>query len=355
MPPMRRTSLLGLAPIIALAACGDNRHVATDGAPIDNVEFDAPIDGNSLTPQTLAETGLCTNPACTTFAADVHAYAPQYALWADGATKRRWIYLPPGSQIDTTDMNFWIFPVGTKLWKEFTRDGVRVETRYIVKLLADDTMPGAWFFVSYQWNATQDATMAVTQGVMNANGTDHDIPSRSNCRRCHENTPGRVLGFQAMSLDYAAPAGNLDLDDAIAMGLLSSAPPGAASPHYPLPGTAVDQTAFGYLHANCGGCHNTRSTIHDTTPLELRLDVSKLAAVTDVPARVTTVNVNGTVQAGGGSELLGKIVAPGDPTNSVIILRTTATTSPPRMPEIGTELVDPAGQAALTAWISQPP
>jgi hypothetical protein len=39
----------------------------------------------------------------------------------------------------------------------------------------------------------------------------------------------------------------------------------------------------------------------------------------------------------------------------VIITRITALTSPPRMPEIGTEVVDPMAQAVLTAWINQPP
>ena len=43
-----------------------------------------------------------------------------------------------------------------------------------------------------------------------------------------------------------------------------------------------------------------------------------------------TVTVNGTVSAGGtGNQLLGKIVKPGDPDNSVMIIRMTATTSPP--------------------------
>lgn len=348
---MRCAWSLGVV-LAAAAGCGDNTHTGVDGSTADaKVYEDAPpIDGNPLTPATLAETGLCTNAACTTFSADVRAYAPQFALWTDGAVKRRWMYLPPGTTIDTSDMNFWKFPVGTKFWKEFTRDGVRVETRYMVKLLADDAALGAWFFVAYQWNLAQTETTAVTQGVMDANGTQHDIPSRSQCRRCHENNPSRVLGFSAISLDYAAPAGMTDLDDAIGLNLLSAAPTGATSPHFPLPGTAIDQAAFGYLHANCGHCHNPRSTVHATTALELRLDVTKLATTTVTPTYLTTVNVNGTV---GG--LLGKIIKPQDTANSVIITRTNATTSPPKMPELGTEIVDPAGQAALTAWIGSLP
>ena len=51
----------------------------------------------------------------------VYRFTPAFELWSDGATKRRWIYLPPGSRIDTRDPDAWRFPTGTKLWKEFRR------------------------------------------------------------------------------------------------------------------------------------------------------------------------------------------------------------------------------------------
>lgn len=352
LPLVCAVTALGLG----AAACGDPKP-ATPDAPmtIDAPEADAPIDAPGM-PTTLFETGLCVDTACAQIAAGIHAYTPRYELYADGSTKRRWIYLPPGETIDTSDMNHWKFPVGTKLWKEFTRGTTRVETRYITKLLADDDAPGAWFYVSYQWNGTNDdTTMAPpSTGVMNANGTDHDIPRRGDCRRCHEGVPGRVLGFQAMSLDDEAPAG-VDLADLVAMNLLSAPPtaPGTVGdPYFPLPGTAVDHAAFGYLHANCGGCHNPRSPVFGGVTLDLRLDVTKLADVTMVPAHATTVNVNGTV---GGVPLSGPIVDPGSPATSVMILRMNAPDFPDKMPEIGTETVDPVGQTVLTDWINQPP
>src|SRR5437660_12456660 len=127
---MRRFALLALVGSTVLG-CGDNR-ILPDAAG--HPFFDAPavdattIDGNPLEPDTLFGTGLCLDKACTMISPDVHEYAPQYVLWADTATKRRWIFIPPGTQIDTSDMNHWNFPAGTKIWKEFTRDGVRVET-----------------------------------------------------------------------------------------------------------------------------------------------------------------------------------------------------------------------------------
>jgi len=343
---------------LALVACGDDGGATVD-APMGgdaDAPNDAMIDAPAL-PVTLAETGLCVDAACATINSDIREYKPQYELYSDGSTKRRWIYLPPGTTIDTTDMNHWKYPVGTKLWKEFTRGTTRVETRYITKLLADDSTPGSWFYASFEWNPAQTATTLASpgSGVPNANGTQHDIPSRANCRRCHEQVPGRVLGFQAISLDFSAPTGNLDLADAIGLNLLSMPPTAPATgPYFPFPAaaTAVDKTAFGYLHANCGGCHNPSSSVYSglTSNMDLRLDVTKLGSVAVIPARATTRNVNGTV---GG--LTGRLVDTTTPADSVMLVRMSSTVFPTKMPEIGTETTDPAGIAAITAWISQPP
>ena len=106
-------------------ACGDARQArrrrSTTDVDASPTPRDMTIDANPNMPATLLDTGLCVDAACTQISAGIYAYTPRFALWADGATKRRWIYLPPGTQIDTTDMDHWEFPVGTKLWKEFTR------------------------------------------------------------------------------------------------------------------------------------------------------------------------------------------------------------------------------------------
>lgn len=59
-------------------------------------------------PATLAGTGLFADAA-----AGVFPFEPQYPLWTDGARKRRWIALPPGTAIDASDVDHWQFPVGT--------------------------------------------------------------------------------------------------------------------------------------------------------------------------------------------------------------------------------------------------
>lgn len=340
--------------LAVLAACGDDGGSVVDGSTGDGTLTDgSTIDANPNMPATLQDTGLCSDPGCMTIAADVKAYTPKYELWSDGATKRRWIYLPAGEQIDTTDMNHWVFPVGTKLWKEFTRDGVRVETRLVMKTLPDDNMQGAWVMLTYGWNQAQDAAALVDlAGQQNANDTMHDIPSRQNCRDCHNGLrPTRVLGFGAMSLDHDAPAGEYDLAALVADNKLSAPPAGAASPFFPLPGTQVDADAFGYLHANCGHCHNP-SNPNNAVALSLRLRTDDMlrTQVSKVPAYATTVNQLGSPFVEGNMTYT-TIVEPGMSDQSIVIRRMNSTNLGQKMPLIGTEVVDPAGQTKLRAWI----
>jgi hypothetical protein len=101
-------------------------------------------------PARLSETGLYASAGSSKLAGDVRPYAPAHELWSDGATKRRWIRLPPGGRIDTADMDAWSFPVGTRLWKEFSRDGRRIETRLLTRV---DAGPDGWVALAYVWNA----------------------------------------------------------------------------------------------------------------------------------------------------------------------------------------------------------
>ncbi len=339
----------------AAAACGDN-HTRSDGPPPADAppEVDAPPDANPL--ETLAGTGLCVDRGCTQIEPGVREYAPRFEFWDDSAAKRRWIYLPPGTKIDTTDMDRWVFPVGTKIWKQFTRGTTRVETRLIMKLLADDEAQGAWFYATYQWNQAQDGTAAVTTGVADANGTPHDIPTRADCRACHERLrPSRVLGFDAIQLDEGAPGGLLDLEDLIAEDLLT-APPGGGPPRFPLPGTAVDGAALGYFHGNCGHCHNPTSDVGDVTPIDLRLRASMLAAtpappVTAMPAYTTTVNQPAAIPYLENGTTYSTLIIPGDELNSAVISRMNSMNPIRFMPNVAVETIDPAGQAALVDWV----
>lgn len=343
--------------LLILAACGDNLHPAADAPQsIDGPQpIDAPPDmamPDADPRMDLVLTGLCLDEACTQISPDVTEYTPLYPLWSDGATKRRWFKLPPGTKIDTSDMSFWVFPVGTKFWKEFTRDGKRVETRFITKEKDDDDASGAWFYITFAWNDAETSATPTVMGADNVLGTQHDIPNRAKCKDCHESTrPGRVLGFQAIQLDHPSAAG-FGIDDLIAQDLLTVPPAGATAPHFSMAGfSAVEKTAFTYLHANCGTCHNPHSATHDVTPLDLRLDVTKLGSAAVTPTVLTTVNVDGMTVSEGGNTFT-KLVIPHDVTHSIMSVRMNSPSQSLHMPKVGSELVDPDGQTAVSAWIN---
>lgn len=334
-----------------LGACGDPKDTPADAAVdaigADESTIDAP---DPDMPATLAETGLCVDAACTQIASGVYPYTPRFELWSDTATKKRWIYLPPGTTIDTSDMDHWIFPVGTKLWKEFTRDGTRVETRLVMRIGAGDTQSD-WFYGAYVWNAAQDAAVWAEFGENDANGTEHDVPSKTLCRVCHENNkPSRVLGFSAIQLDIDGASGEIDLADAIASGWLS-APPSGSAPYYPLVPDAPHASvapALGYLHANCGHCHNPNSAV-DTTTVHMRLTVGTVSTVAATPVYQTAVNQEAALTPGV------DIVEPGMPSMSNLFGRFTSANTATRMPQLGTEMIDPTGQGILEDWITNIP
>jgi hypothetical protein len=337
--------------VALLVGCGDDPKAQPDAA----VEIDAAVGVacDSVTPesaQTAFDTCLCTSATCTQIADGIRAYTPRWELYSDGATKRRWIYLQPGTQIDTTNADEWKFPVGTKLWKEFSRDGTRVETRLIMRI-ADADPQTDWFYGTYVWNAAQDASVLETFGVPDANGTPHDVPSRNDCKACHEGVPQRVLGFGALQLDYDNPAaGEVDL---VALGAadpswLSQKPAGSV-PHYPLPGnTTVEQPALGYMFANCAHCHNPASEVYaDKTQVAMHLSTTALGSLAVLPAYTTTIG-----QAGSTVDGVSTIVVAGQPDGSTLIKRFETTNTAQRMPALGSEVMDESAATLLRAWIT---
>ena len=189
--------------------------------------------GPASPPVHLSETGLYSEPATHRVDERNLRYSPQYPLWSDGAVKRRWIFLPPGKTIDTSDPDLWDFPVGTKVWKEFAF-GRRVETRYMEKVSAE-----RWNVATYVWNDDEtDAVRAPDEGIRNhaeiVPGKRHDIPGVGDCASCHEGRRIQVLGFSALQLsrdrDPGAPHAEastpdmVDLTTLVERKLVSSPP-----------------------------------------------------------------------------------------------------------------------------------
>lgn len=298
-------------------------------------------------PCKLSETGLFVDEQ-ETLGEGIHRYAPQFALWSDGAEKRRWVWLPPDTQIDTTDMNYWSFPVGTRFWKEFSRDGIRVETRLIEKQRS-----GTWYTVAYLWQDDQKEAIAVPDGQMNASGTEHDVPNADQCWTCHSQQPDKALGFSAIQLSHAGedPENALEwtLDKLVAQNLLT------APPSEPLEFSAgwsdLERNMLGYMHANCGTCHNPQGSANSTTGLDMWLKVDDLAkAATESSVYLGLVGVDIT-KMDGNPPGAPKRIDPGSLTTSAVYQRFMDKDQGWKMPPLASDEVDTDAQEIFEEFI----
>jgi hypothetical protein len=316
-----------------------------------------PASSATTAPAVLTDTGLYTRATGSDpweIAAYAQHFEPEYELWADGAVKERYIYLPRCQAIDTTDMDHWSFPVGTRIWKEFTRDGVRVETRLLWRFGAGVS---DWVMATYQWPLPvgqadpdpEQAALAPDTGVQNVNGTSHDIPGVANgCVNCHGKLSERVLGFGAIQLSHSL--GGLTFTELADRGVISSAP--LRGGYHP-PGDATAQAALGYLHVNCGNCHNETGQATNNPPATESLWLRLLVGQTTVAmthAQTTAIN-----RMTGNPNFVMDRIEPMQPAQSSMIVRmernpTIGETL--QMPPVARELPDPTGIGLVTDWVN---
>src|SRR5262245_23241021 len=125
---------------LVLVACDDSDTRAGDASVADAAVHDAGGDaavdagedagtdaGEPATPCTRAAEVVEGEPIAeaSIFAADGSMHAcfrettPAYELWSDGLVATRWLYLPPGTHIDGTELEHFEFPVGTRALKRY--------------------------------------------------------------------------------------------------------------------------------------------------------------------------------------------------------------------------------------------
>ncbi len=320
---------------------------AKDGAATDALPSDCETGANGE-PTELRCTGLYSDWSTKTVASNVQQYDPGLHLWSDGASKTRWIYLPPGTKIDTTDMDEWTFPPGTKVWKEFVVGGARLETRLIWKRPS-----GAWYFTVYRWSADGlTSTTELTDGEVDADGNGYEIPTQSNCYDCHGGRLDAVLGFEAVALSTSQASG-VTMATLTAGNLLTAPPSGQLT----IPGDATATAALGYLHMNCGvTCHNRDSGEAGYTNLLMRLDVATLTSVMTTDTWTTGMGVNANFPVTGLTNP--EDFAPCDPADSSAYYRmdhrdgVDGTPTGTQMPPAITHKVDTDGVATIAAWLN---
>jgi hypothetical protein len=330
-------------------AAGQTLPPPTDGGVLETRTV-ACDDAGAL-PTDLRCTGLYSDFDARQISPDVRPFGPAFSLWSDGATKRRWMYLPPGSVIDTTDMDEWVFPVGTKVWKEFSVGNV-LETRMFVK-----SAPSEWLFTTYVWMDDDARASRLDTGRPNAVGT-YEIPNAVECSQCHDGHADRLLGFEAISLALPGATG-LTLDALAKEGRLSAPPPTTT---LALPGDDRAKLALGWLHINCGvTCHSPTATgTASFTGMHLRLSAKALLAggenVTDTEIYRTTVGQPfAASRYVDDPRYVGFLrIAPGAPDKSLVVA-VVSLRGDGQMPPIVSHVVDPEGIGYLRDWIASLP
>lgn len=320
----RRFIPFALVLLLAADGCEDFRECTVPSAVVAQL------------PRRLSDTGLYGDIGAGTLSTGIRPFTPRFPLWSDGASKRRFILLPEDTRIDTSDMDDWQFPTGTKLWKEFTRDGIRVETRLEQKV---GERSADWALVSYVWNEDETDAVRADDGAHDARGTPHDVPRAADCMGCHGGRKSRVLGFSALQLTASGASEN-QLAELVDADLLSD-PPFEA---FDIPGTPDQVAGLGYLHANCGHCHNQiRPESNGPRCYDPDQNFEFLLRIDDLH----DVDATSTVRTA-----VGRVIDTDDVEHSQVLRRMRVRDPDlPSMPPLGTETVDPSGVASVRTLI----
>lgn len=341
--------------LLSVAACSadskdrpDSAVIADGGSTDGGGVVDAGADGGSVRVPCDGPPGLYEEGFCDALAEGVVRFTPTYPLWSDAAEKERFVFLPQGTTIDTTNPDGWVFPIGTKFFKNFSRDGKLVETRINTKT-TEGMGIASWAMQTYVWNEEQTGVTELTEGMDNALGTDHDIPATALCTRCHNtSTPDVALGFSAIQINNELT--DVSLADLNESALLTTP---ISVDDAVIPGEPAAKAALGYMHSNCGSCHG------GSAPLVGMVFWVNVGATTveETGTFTTAVGQRGVYSMGGSK---GRIV-PGHPEQSAVVYRMTqrgllgTPEGAAQMPPLATEVVDTEGLALVSDWIESLP
>ena len=306
---------------------------------------DEPVD---QLPEDLRCSGLYADLARKQIAASARAFKPASELWSDGASKQRWIYLPPGTKIDNSDPDSWMFPIGTKLYKEFSWNGRRVETRIFWK-----EGERHWLKAAYHWSADESSALRFDGGQVDVAGKAYFIPVAKDCDRCHKGREEKTLGFEQVSLALPGAEG-LTLQELTRAGLLTN-PPSGSSFSLGDDGTGQAGPALRWLHVNCGvSCHNPNTAAEGySSDLRLRLPAEAIdgRSPAEFESLRTTIGVASSTPEWRNRTRITK----GSARNSLLYqLASVRNNADPdnQMPPVASRVVDAEGIMLLDKWIA---
>ncbi|HEY0552120.1 MAG TPA: chitobiase/beta-hexosaminidase C-terminal domain-containing protein [Verrucomicrobiae bacterium] len=278
-------------------------------------------------------------------------------FWSDGASKQRWIFVPPGTHVSFSPTNEWRFPPGTLFMKQFDlahSDEAPMAWHHLETRFTVVTPTGGIVGVTYRWRDDTNAEL-LTTNLLATVATQHGtrpwyFPSREDCLACHTPLNGGVLGVNTrqMNREFAHPNGE-SKNQLVAWQRRGMFAPGQSEM---IPArlqklspvndstALIEGRARSWLDANCAQCHRPGGT------------VATFDARFSTPLLQQQI-INAPVLIDEGIDLA-RVIAPNDIWRSILFLRVN-TCEAFKMPPIAHERVDAAGVAVLREWIESLP
>lgn len=287
------------------------------------------------------------------------ANAPGTLTWQSGAT---------GNHSDSSALVFQDFSVSASLLVEGTNvlaiqglnESIGSSDMLISPSLVGGRLDGGAegiYGVSYRWNeAGTEATLVPSAGesfdlsITTPTGLQTqtwEIPSRASCLTCHTTKAGWALSFNTPQLNHP---GILEGTSGNFLELLSSSgyldqPPGeiAKLARHLAPSDiqySLEARVRSYLDVNCAYCHQEGGIQPESWFGKSNLTMDE------------TGLING-VASGGINHPDDRLIVPGNPIRSIILLRTAGAAGYSRMPPLASSEIDTEGLQLLTDWINQ--
>lgn len=294
---------------------------------------------------------------------NVLPYEPASSLFTDYASKKRFIWMPPGVKANyVADNKILDFPVGTALIKTFYYTTIQpgnttkiIETRVMIR------KEDKWHFYEYLWNDEQtdadlvtgtDFTTGSSKNITFAKPsgeiitTDYRIPSESECFACHKiNEISTPIGVKPQNLNHMHMFGNSNkniLKKLVEQGYLDSYPENIASTvDYHDTTKPLDLRLRSYLDANCAHCHQDEARCY-YRPIRLPFSQTNVDSNIGI-CLFADEPINATLQ---------KVIAPGNYNKSIMHYRLSSNDESERMPLLGRTIVHDEGVELLEQYIS---
>jgi hypothetical protein len=333
---------------------------AADAAPVPSIDCSQDTQADGL-PTHLVCTGLYADIGHKTIAPGIRPYTPGVQFWSDGAEKARFLLLPPGGKIDDSNVDEWVWPSGTTVWKELALSGKRIETRVYKKV------KGTWSRTAYRWNDAETDAVRRDAGetvMLPGAKAPYEVPAGGYCDQCHEGRLDALLGLEPVNLGLKTAQG-VTLASLAAEGAFTKPLPETsyAFPDDPALAAGTAPRALAWLHVNCGVCHNanTNATATYTNLFFLakasQLGAGGVASATGLDAYTRAVCVKSPDRLTD-SGAAWTYVAGGNPDASLASVLSGARAVAPdmpnalnQMPPIVSHLPDDVGHAMLDDWI----